>query len=68
MKPMVTKKYLTSNFFFNDLGRAELYENKRVFLKAVRVTLISLGYDESWVNDQFRDLLESYFGDVPQRY
>lgn len=28
------------------------------YLKAVRVTLVSLGFDEKWVDTDFRDALE----------
>ena len=34
------------------------------YLKAVRVTLVSLGFDEEWVNTDFRDALEAkYLGE-----
>ena len=31
------------------------------YLKAVRVTLISLGFDEKWVDTDFRDALEAQY-------
>ena len=57
-----------------DIGREELFDEIRFiknvvpqiayprYLKAVRVTLISLGFDEKWVETEFRDMLdERYF-------
>jgi len=31
------------------------------YLKAVRVTLVSLGFDEEWVDTDFRDALEAQY-------
>lgn len=31
------------------------------YLKAVRVTLVSLGFDKEWVNTDFRDTLEAQY-------
>lgn len=31
------------------------------YLKAVRVTLVSLGFDKEWVNTDFRDALEAQY-------
>lgn len=31
------------------------------YLKAVRVTLISLGFDDEWVENDFRDALEKEY-------
>lgn len=45
----------------NTVGRSETVENPRVYLKAIRCTLISLGYDEEWVNGKFRNILEKSF-------
>lgn len=47
--------------FLCSLDRAAYLENPRVYLKAVRVTLIALGYDEAYINDTFRDYLEEFF-------
>lgn len=41
--------------------RAERYENPRVYMKAIRSTLIALGYDENYVNGPFRDYMEKMF-------
>lgn len=30
------------------------------YLKAVRVSLVALGYDEKWVEGEFRDALEAH--------
>ena len=60
----------------NKVGRTELFDEissmKRAipripyprYLKAIRVTLVSLGFDEDWVNSDFRDTLETkYLGE-----
>lgn len=47
--------------FINNISRAELEENPIIYLKAIRVSLIALGYDEDWVNTEFRDYLETSF-------
>lgn len=43
------------------LSRAELYENPRCFIKGVRATLLALGYDEDFIEGEFREYLEGYF-------
>lgn len=43
--------------------RAESYENMRCFSKGVRATLIELGFDDSWVNNEFREILETMIKD-----
>lgn len=51
----------------NKLSRYESTVNPKVYFKAVRVTLLTLGYDEEWVNGDFREKLEetySYCWDV----
>lgn len=55
--------YEEDNFvdFLNQLLRAEYAENPRVYTKAIRATLIALGYDERYVEGAFRDILEKYF-------
>lgn len=40
--------------------RAECDEDPRIFLKAVRATLIALGYDEEWVNGRGREIFEDF--------
>lgn len=47
--------------FLSSLDRAEYLENPRVYLKAIRVTLIALGYSERYINGYFREYLEDYF-------
>ena len=39
--------------------RAEC-EETRVYLKAVRATLIALGYDEEWVNGRAREIFDAF--------
>lgn len=34
---------------------------KSRYLKAVRASLVALGYDEQWVNGEFRTLLEARY-------
>lgn len=51
-----------SDALISAIGRAEMYEHPRAYLKAVRATLISLGYHAAWVNGRFRkDLERAYF-------
>lgn len=45
----------------NTLGRYESTVNPIVYFKAVRVTLIALGYDTQWVDDDFRSMLEESY-------
>lgn len=52
---------LLSDSFLTSLCRYELSENKFVYLKAVRVTLISLGIKEDFVNGEFREKLEKFY-------
>lgn len=40
--------------------RAECEEDPKIYLKAVRATLIALGYDEDWVNGRFREIIEDF--------
>lgn len=54
--------------FLGKISRAEFEDNPIIFSKAIRVSLIALGYDEEWVNDEFRQYLErtyEYFFDEP---
>lgn len=59
--------------FIDSIDRCELHEELRdiyitktqqgnsKYLKAIRTALITLGYDEKWVNEEFRDLLEETY-------
>ncbi len=47
--------------FINQTCRAEADENRRVYLKAIRVSLDALGYDRDWLNSTFRNALEYYY-------
>ena len=40
--------------------RAECEENPRIYLKAIRATLIALGYDPDWVNSRGREIFEEF--------
>ena len=44
--------------------RAECDEDPRIFLKAVRATLIALGYDEEWVNGRGREIFEAFVEEI----
>ena len=46
--------------FIASCSRAEWLECPRSYNKALRVCLINLGYDEKWVNEEFRDLLDDF--------
>lgn len=54
--------------FIRGVGRSELWDELKDrpkqyprYLKAVRVSLVELGYDEEWVDTTFREALESYY-------
>lgn len=47
--------------FLNSVMRAEYLDNPRVYKKAIRATLIALGYDEDYINGEFRTRMEEYF-------
>lgn len=47
--------------FLGKISRAEFEDNPIIFSKAIRVSLIALGYDEEWVNDEFRQYLETTY-------
>lgn len=70
IKKKMSKKKMYE--FIKSISRFELYEElerlcpgkpsgKSAYLKAVRVTLISLGYDTHWVEGDFRHALETYY-------
>lgn len=40
------------------VDRAERLENPKVYTKAIRATLLALGFKPSWVDGSFRTLLE----------
>lgn len=44
------------------LSRVEMFENPRCFIKGVRATLIALGYDQDFIEGEFREYLECYYG------
>lgn len=41
--------------------RCERLENPRIYMKAIRSTLIAIGYDEDFVNGPFRDYMEKIY-------
>lgn len=61
------------NDFIEKVGRSEVWEEKRriangnlnynypTYLKAVRVTLITLGYDQDWVETVFAPALDAKY-------
>ena len=55
------------NKFIEDIGRSELYDEIHNsngysrYIKAIRASLIALGYDEEWVNSEFRDAIEKRY-------
>lgn len=60
----------TMGSYINAIGRSELWSeleerpNKYPrYLKAIRVSLVELGYDEQWVDTTFRDALEKAYMD-----
>ena len=58
-----TKKKMTdqeARELISRAHRAECDEDPRIFLKAVRATLIALDYDEEWVNGRGREIFEKF--------
>lgn len=62
---MTEQKMMT---FIKSIGRSELWDELEErpneyprYLKAVRVSLIELGYDEQWVDTTFRTALEKEY-------
>ena len=58
------------NELIENVGRYELYDEMEQnprhypkYLKAVRVTLVELGFDAHWVDGPFRDALEKRYLD-----
>jgi hypothetical protein len=47
--------------FLNKISRSEFEERPVEYSKGVRVALIALGYDEDWVNGEFREYLETTY-------
>lgn len=63
--------------FIKDIGRCELFHEmedaKKLahvyttwsgyprYLKAIRVSLVALGYDEEWVDTEFKEALDEYY-------
>lgn len=47
--------------FVAAIDRAELDDNPAVYLKAVCVTLLALGYDLEWINGILRPQLEKAY-------
>lgn len=55
------------NKFIENIGRTELYDEIHNsngyprYIKGVRASLVALGYDEKWVNSEFRDAIEKRY-------
>lgn len=49
-------------------GRGELYVNPISYLKAIRVTLINLGYDRQWLAEEFTPVLYEYYDKAFRQY
>lgn len=49
------------NKMLSVIDRYERLENPHVYLKAIRATLLSLGFGVDWDENEFRDQLEDYF-------
>lgn len=72
MKGMKLNEQATKELV-EDVGRIELFDEINSmesalpgipyprYLKAVRATLVSLGFDEEWVDTDFRDALEAKY-------
>lgn len=44
--------------FIAEVSRCELWSDPRVYLKAIRASLLALGYPASFVETKVRDILE----------
>lgn len=51
--------------FINAAHRTECDANEWVYTKAIRASLIALGYDQDWVNGPFREALETSYAGGP---
>lgn len=56
-----SKKYLLTEQFLGQLDRAEFSTHPIEYSKGIRSTLIALGYDEDFINGEFRERLEDYY-------
>lgn len=46
-----------------DMKKSNVYQNYPYYLKAIRVSLIALGYDQQWVETTFKNALnKKYLG------
>lgn len=55
IQAMVEQLDNTKEEFLFNVHRAEADDNPRIYLKAIRCTLIALGYPEDYVNGDFYD-------------
>lgn len=49
------------DYFIASIDRAEASSDPVVWSKAVRCTLIELGFNEHWVNEVFRERIDSFY-------
>lgn len=55
------------NKFIENIGRTELYDEIHNsngyprYIKGVRASLVALGYDEKWVDSEFRNAIEKRY-------
>lgn len=58
---VLSDEELRKFIWFTD--RAERLENKRAYIKGIRATLYSLGYDDDFVNGKLYDLMLEEWND-----
>lgn len=56
--------YLISFQFLSSVCRKETWDCPQEYSKAVRATLLSLGFDSDFIEDDFRFALDSYISSV----
>lgn len=50
------------------VGRYETSLNPHVYFKAVRVTLYSLGYEQDWIEETVRPIIDEMYQDTFNEY
>lgn len=49
--------------FLSNVVRFEYFQDPVIFKKAIRCTLIALGYSEHYINGEFRDKMDEFFNE-----
>lgn len=54
-------KYIKKHGYIKDNDPSSMFGKKSMYLKAVRASLIALGYDSDWIEGEFRTALEKKY-------